>query len=1184
MAERQTKQGTPGAAPRPQVAAEIPEPPRDPVELVAWARAHGVEALLQVPVSLVLAPGLGGYGHQGGAMSVLDAFRGEAVSGRMRQLWGGLQSLGSLLGYLRAAANLRQLEVQRREAHQHLVVAPTHPQFLAFLAWLREARGRLAERTVEPPIGCWRVDGVSFHAEPPLIEYAERGLPPVPPQARVRISLQRWEVAPLSSGAILPRYTENGEEIRALDAAIELVFRPDHPHHEHLVAWLTTPAWRTFLAALDGAAPAARPEAPSVRLAFRLLPSFEVQPLVQKAGARGRWSSGAMADAARLLHDEPCPLDPLEEEILGLLVDRRTSRRDRRTRKLLELLAHHPRVHLAEAPDQAAKIRECTLHLELVPRAEGFAVQAQVEGVPLDGATLDGAADADELFLRDPAAATIRIVAIQAAIRPMLRSLAERQVVFPPGTQDALVERLQRLQGVLSVGLPDTLRGRSVPPELRPVVRLELGDGPGLSLEMMMRPLPGGGLYPPGEGAPQVLGLDGLDRVFAERDPAAERAAARRLLDDIGATAAPVAEKWRVEDDELALDLVTRLEEQSVAGRAAVEWASEHDRLRVLATASPGDLRVRVAKKRDWFGVEGEIEVDGVKVSLAMMLEASRRGSRFVRLDRQRFVALDAALRERLALADDALFEGKQGLEASAMGGPALARALEDAGVFSADKAFLQLRDRIAQAQAAEPEVPADFEGTLRPYQIEGFRWLMRLASWGAGGCLCDEMGLGKTLQALAALVARQKLGPALVIAPTSVGPNWAAEAARFAPTLRPRLYRGPDRAHLLDELRPGDLLITSYDLAARDAEDLARIHFATLVLDEAQALKNAQTRRAQAVRSLDAAFRVALTGTPVENHLGELWSIFRVVAPGLLGSWEQFQARFAGPIERSNNPRRRAALARVVRPFLLRRTKLLVAPELPPRLELTRVIDLSPDERALYEAQRRQTLEGLARLKDDPTSRFVVLAALTRLRRLACHPRLHDEDSRVPSSKLAAFLDLTDELLEGGHRLLVFSQFTGHLALVREALDRRGIDYLYLDGSTPSEQRQRAVQAFQAGEASLFLISLKAGGTGLNLTAADTVVHLDPWWNPAAEDQATDRAHRIGQSRTVTVVRLIARGTIEETVLALHADKRELADSLLEGSDTAARLDTRQLSALVEAGAEALSRAEEDEIEAPES
>jgi superfamily II DNA or RNA helicase len=1170
---------------RPQGAdGEVPEPPRDPVELVSWARAHGVEALLQVPVSQVLSAGLGGYGHQGGAMTLIDAFRGEAVSGRVRQLWGGQQAIGSLLGYLRAAANLRQIEVRRREAHRRLAVAPTHPQLIAFLAWLREARARLGERSLESPLGCWRVDGVSFYPDPAMIEYAERGLPPVPPQVRVRLSLQRWEVAPLGVGAILPRYTESGEELRALDAAIELVHRPDHPHHEQLVTWLTTPAWRSFLAALDDAAPAPRSEAPSARLAFRLLPTFEAQPLVQKAGARGRWSSGAMTDAARLLHEEICPLDPLEEEILTLLAERRGTRRDRRTRKLLELLARHPRVHLAEAPDQAAKIRECALHLELVPRAEGFAVQAQVDGVPLDEKTLESALDADDLFLRDAAAATIRLVAISPAIRPMLRSLAERQVVFPPGTQDALVERLQRLQGVLSVGLPDALRGRSIAADVRPVVRLELAEGPGISLELMVRPLPGGGLHPPGEGASQVLGLDGVDRVFAERDPAAERAAARRLLDELGVTAgASLVEKIRVEDDEHALDLVARLEEQSAAGRAAVEWTSEHDRLRIMATASSGDLRVRVAKKRDWFGVDGEIEVDGVKVSLAMMLEASRRGSRFVRLDKRRFVALDAALRDRLALVDDALFEGKQGLEASAMGGPALARALEDIGAFSADKAFLQLRDRIAQAHAVEPEVPADFEGTLRPYQVEGFRWLLRLAAWGAGGCLSDEMGLGKTLQALAVLVARQKLGPALVIAPTSVGPNWVAEARRFAPTLRPRLYRGPERVHLLDEVGPGDLLITSYDLAARDAEDLARVTFATLVLDEAQALKNAQTRRAQAVRGLEATFRVALTGTPVENHLGELWSIFRVVAPGLLGSWEQFQTRFAGPIERSNNHRRRAALARVIRPFLLRRTKLQVAPELPPRLELTRLVDLSPDERALYEAQRRQTLESLARLSDDPTSRFVVLAAITRLRRLACHPRLHDEESPVPSSKLAAFLELTDELLEDGHRMLVFSQFTGHLALVREALDLRGITYLYLDGSTPSEQRQRAVVAFQAGQAPLFLISLKAGGTGLNLTAADTVVHLDPWWNPAAEDQATDRAHRIGQSRTVTVVRLIARGTIEETVLALHADKRELADSLLEGTDTAARLDTRQLSALVEAGAEALARADDDEIEAPE-
>ncbi len=381
------------------------------------------------------------------------------------------------------------------------------------------------------------------------------------------------------------------------------------------------------------------------------------------------------------------------------------------------------------------------------------------------------------------------------------------------------------------------------------------------------------------------------------------------------------------------------------------------------------------------------------------------------------------------------------------------------------------------------------------------------------------------------------------------------------------RLYRGAGRASLLASVGPGDLLVTSYALAVRDAEALGEVRFGTLVLDEAQAIKNALTRRARAVRGLDAELRVALTGTPVENHLGELWSLMRVLTPGLLGSWEHFRDRFATPIERGRDPDRRAALSRLLRPFLLRRTKAEVAPELPPRTEIERFVDLSPAERRLYDEARRAAIEALATGGGD--ARFAIFAALTRLRRLACHPRLHDDTSTVPSSKLAALLETVSELREEGHRALVFSQFTSHLALVREAFDREGITYTYLDGATPSEERTRRIDAFQAGGTDVFLISLKAGGTGLNLTAADYVIHLDPWWNPAVEDQATDRAHRIGQTKAVTVIRLVARGTIEEAVLALHQDKRALAASVFDEEGGAARLSAAELAALIRAGAD---------------
>ncbi len=574
-----------------------------------------------------------------------------------------------------------------------------------------------------------------------------------------------------------------------------------------------------------------------------------------------------------------------------------------------------------------------------------------------------------------------------------------------------------------------------------------------------------------------------------------------------------------------------------------------------------------MSAERDWFGVRGAASVDGAEVTLADLLAARRARERFVAIGPDKLIAIGDDLRERLdaleAIARPSKTAGT--LELARVAAPAFVELLDSREQITAAPAFWSLITRIDEARESEPRIPRGFRKVLRPYQVDGFRWMSRLGAWGAGACLADEMGLGKTVQALALLVSRRDRGPALVVAPTSVGPNWMREAQRFAPSLRAILHRGAGRAAALGELGPGDVLVTSYDIVVRDREALAKLTLGTLIADEAQAIKNGATARAQAIRSLDAELRLALTGTPVENRLAELYSLMEFLNPGFFGSEESFRARYVVPIERDKNRVQSEALARLVRPFLLRRKKADVLTELPARTEIARTVERSPTERRLYEAARRTALEALA--SGDESARFQVLAEIMRLRRLACHPRLYDETSNVPSSKLEAFLDLVSELREGGHRALVFSQFTGHLALVEQALRARGIAYLYLDGKTPLAERTKRVDAFQAGVGDVFLISLKAGGTGVNLTGADTVIHLDPWWNPAVEDQATDRAHRIGQLRPVTVVRLIAQGTIEEAVLALHADKRELAEAILEGAAASGKLSIVELGALIREG-----------------
>jgi SNF2 family DNA or RNA helicase len=440
------------------------------------------------------------------------------------------------------------------------------------------------------------------------------------------------------------------------------------------------------------------------------------------------------------------------------------------------------------------------------------------------------------------------------------------------------------------------------------------------------------------------------------------------------------------------------------------------------------------------------------------------------------------------------------------------------------------------------------------------------------GACLADDMGLGKTVQIIALLLHRAKLGPALVVAPTSVCDNWQREVERFAPSLRVRSFAGGDRQQILEGLGPRDIVLVSYTLLQQEVEGFEAIAWSTAVLDEAQFIKNSESLRAKAAFRLRASARVAATGTPVENHAGDLFSLFRFLVPDLLGSYADFSRRFAPGAgasagSTSAEERRvatRRALRRLVQPFVLRRTKAQVLDDLPPLTEIQHKITLSAAEAGLYESVRRTALAKLSGAYQDPQARLQVLAEITKLRRLCCHPGLVVPDAEVDSSKLAGFLELVEELREGHHRALVFSQFVDMLTLAKSLLEQKEITFQYLDGSTPPKQRTAAVDAFQAGEGDVFLISLRAGGFGLNLTAADYVIHLDPWWNPAVEAQASDRAHRIGQTRPVTVYRLITARTIEEKIVELHRTKRDLADSLLEGTDRSAALSLDELRSLI--------------------
>lgn len=451
-------------------------------------------------------------------------------------------------------------------------------------------------------------------------------------------------------------------------------------------------------------------------------------------------------------------------------------------------------------------------------------------------------------------------------------------------------------------------------------------------------------------------------------------------------------------------------------------------------------------------------------------------------------------------------------------------------------------------------QTPAGLQTELRPYQLEGLSWLQFLAEYKLCGVLADDMGLGKTVQALAHLLAEKEKGaldcPSLVVAPTSLMTNWRQETERFAPGLRVLVSHGLERKQHFDKLPQFDLIITSYSLLPRDADVLLGQEYHVVMLDEAQYIKNPKTKFAQIACQLKARHQLCLTGTPMENHLGELWSLFNFLMPGFLGDEQRFRTLFRNPIEKAQNLERREILARRVGPFILRRRKQDVAQELPPKTEIVQNVELSGAQRDLYESIRlamHAKVRAEVQNKGIARSHIIILDALLKLRQVCCDPRLVPlERARQvqESAKLELLMDLVPQMITEGRRILLFSQFTSMLGLIELELEKAKIPYVLLTGET--RNRATAINHFQSGQVPLFLISLKAGGTGLNLTAADTVIHYDPWWNPAVENQATDRAHRIGQEKKVFVYKLMTVGTVEEKILDLQARKRELVDGLL--------------------------------------
>ncbi|MEO1482279.1 MAG: DEAD/DEAH box helicase [Myxococcota bacterium] len=846
----------------------------------------------------------------------------------------------------------------------------------------------------------------------------------------------------------------------------------------------------------------------------------------------------------------------------------------------LERLVGHGRLVDKAKPRERTRLRRYRPTIRVEATDEALVVHIEFEGKPLDLETLrrltgsesstlaihDGyfprSGDVPErsLFdMREDFNDLFLLVDWRSPETNMLHLLGASGQRYPKAAFPRLQRVLERVAEMLPVEWTRTGRSGRVKSLSRAIVTASpsVSRG-GITLTVLIEPHPGSGRFRPAEGASTVPSVTQDQLLLVERDFHRENARILELQEVLGPASYEtlgIFNEFELESTEQLLPLITFAEQ---SGDFELRW----DALKAPRVAGINRLSLELNAKENWFDIDGTVTVDQTQLTLRALLHAVRENKRFVRLDRERFAEVNETLAQDLHHINAVLSEEDR---LSREGLLSVQETLEKVGDVRADEVVTEFR---AQADARDPIALGEaFCAELRPYQYDGFQWLARMGRLGLGCILADDMGLGKTVQALAYLSSRP--GPALVLAPTSVCDNWRRECEKFLPDAHPLVYRGKGRRRLLEDLRSSTVLIASYALLQRDGAALAEVEWGTVIFDEAQQLKNPTAKTTRSALTLRGDHRVALTGTPMENHLGELWSLFRVLAPGLLGSWKRFGDRFAKPIAEGNRAAS-ASLAQAIHPYILRREKSAVAQELPPVQEILIDVELDDESREVYERVRAHAELHLASNAAETLGlekrRFEVLSSLTRLRQVACSPRLLEPAYEHLSPKLTRTLEMLAELLAEERRVLVFSQFVGFLGLLREELDARSIRYVSLDGSTPAPLRQKRVDSFQAGEFPLFLISLKAGGTGLNLTAADTVIHLDPWWNPAAEQQATDRAHRMGQTNPVTVYKLVTRDTVEEKILRLQERKRKLVSQTLRGAAAAPALTVDDMLDLLRA------------------
>lgn len=923
-------------------------------------------------------------------------------------------------------------------------------------------------------------------------------------------------------------------------------------------------AWESVLEALAKEASGAKSVVveQDIRLMY-LRPSMlsnEVLVREQTRLKNGSWGSGKSISDARFRQGNLPYMNDADRRIVAKL--QRSIRWNLTIQDVAEELVGDNRLYYGRtAPYLSVKVDRDKPYL-IVEREEGkFVVKSNVPRNRVD----------DDCIVVENSPTHYSVIALPPDTRNFYKQLLE-QAAFPLSAEQTLRSLLPLIGGKVELH-SSLIEGGSTLPLVdgNALIGFQLRPKQNNRYEVVpfVRPLMGGNkTYTLCEGDNVIIDENSEGRVRVSRNMEAEMESlevVRRFWDKHGYDYGD--EENDTYPPDFMLDLLQFVQDNPSLCYA--EWP-EGQTIKIRALSSGGGSWSGSLKSQgEWFSIEGEIQMDDDTVlSINQLLDLIGQGhGRYVQLGEGEFLALSDKLRQQLMKLDAVVNRERGRIRIS----PFSAAFMQDDTLngeirFMLDGKLIDIRKRIMDSSNYRPDPPEELSATLRPYQLDGYQWMARLNSWGAGALLADDMGLGKTIQTIAFLLLKKNDGPSLVVAPASVAPNWKSELDRFAPTLNSQVLNfATNRAKVIEDAKAGDVIITTYGILLSIQDNITKKKWNVACLDEAHIIKNRGAKTSAAAMKIKADNRVMLTGTPVQNHLGELWSLFQFVNPGMLGGYEQFSHKFILPIQNNHDKERQEQLDQIVHPFMLRRTKQAVLKELPDKTEIYHQVELSTEELAVYESIRKRAENLIAnKMKDGKEMDMNVLAEIMRLRQAACSAQLIEPKWSGESSKIITLVELLQGIIEGGNRALVFSQFVSFFDLVKKELDKRGMEYFYIDGSVSVKKRTEMVERFQNGENALFLISLKAGGLGLNLTGANYVFHLDPWWNPAIEQQATDRAYRIGQQQAVTVYHLISKHTIEEKIIRLHQTKRDLADNLLDGTDMSYKLTGKDLLEMI--------------------